>query len=398
MTNTKTLRAIGIVLPQYHRIPENDAWWGEGFTEWTNTRKARPLYPGHWQPHTPHPDIGYYDLSTIEGMTQQIALALRYGIAGYCYYHYWFNGQMLLRKPLDLLRAHPELKLPYMLCWANENWTRVWDGGDKHVLAAQHYSAEDDEAHMHFLCAHHFGDKRYIKIDDTPVFVVYRHQHFPDVNATVERWKAIARHHGFPGLYLIAVENNFEHPIDPASVGFNASMKFAPRFDAIKATRQLSTWGKLVASVQGRRAKLKSVYDYGAIVEDDLAQPVAAYKRFPCVCPGWDNSARRKELRRSFVLENSTPQRYRDWLQQAARRFEPYSSEENFVFINAMNEWAEGNHLEPCERWGYQYLEATREVFERYRSVSSGDQVPSNFSPAITSTAASSRLIHTGSK
>jgi lipopolysaccharide biosynthesis protein len=362
----KKIRGIAIVLPQFHEIPENDAWWGKGFTEWTNTKKAVPLFNEHYQPHTPHDAIGYYNLGTIAGVKQQISLAQQYGIYGFCYYHYWFNGRMLLEKPVQLLLKHQEIKQPFMLCWANENWTRVWDGSDKQILMQQHYHEDDDKAHMKFLCEHYFSDSRYIKINGAPVFAIYRHQHFPDIAKTVMAWKEIAKNVGFPDLYLIAVENHFDAPVAPQQIGFNANMMFPPAWKALTQQSKPNFIKRKWLQLTHKKALYNNVVNYETFVHYYKTTLWPAYNFYPGVCPGWDNSARRKDLTKSFILHNSTPEQYKSLLQYTCDAFTPLSLEENFVFINAMNEWAEGNHLEPCKRWGFQYLEATHEILKKY--------------------------------
>jgi lipopolysaccharide biosynthesis protein len=181
----KKIRSIAIHLPQYHTIPENDEWWGEGFTEWTNVKKAKPLFEGHHQPHVPLSN-NYYDLSENKALCKQAELAKKYGIDGFCFYHYWFNGKKLLEKPLEQMLERGTPDFPFMLCWANENWTRTWDGMDKHILMKQEYGFEDDEAHFDYLLPF-FKDDRYIKIDGKPVFLVYRTELFPDINRNLLR-------------------------------------------------------------------------------------------------------------------------------------------------------------------------------------------------------------------
>jgi lipopolysaccharide biosynthesis protein len=361
----KKIRAIGIVLPQFHTIPENDEWWGKGFTEWTNTKKTTPLYKNHYQPHTPHESIGYYDLSTLAGMQQQINMSLNYGLSGLCYYHYWFNEKTLLEKPTEILLENKNLEIPFMLCWANENWSRIWDGRSKSILMEQKYSIEDDEKHMHYLCKKYFKDERYIKINNAPVFALYRHQLLPDIKKTIALWQSIAKDYGFNGLYLIAVENQFNEPEDPHKIGFNASFQFPPHF---KELRDI-TYKNFVMKIKRpflSKYKFKSIVQYKTLVKyyKQLTNP--EYTFYPGVIPGWDNSARRNDLENSYIIENSTPKLYEKFLQNTCEKFIPYSNEENFVFINAVNEWAEGNHLEPCLKWGYKYLKATKKVLEKY--------------------------------
>jgi hypothetical protein len=349
-------KLIAFYLPQYHPIPENDAWWGKGFTEWTNVTRARPLFPGHYQPHLPA-DLGFYDLRLSEVREAQAELARQYGIHGFCYYHYWFNGRRLLERPFQEVLASGRPDFPFCLCWANENWTRAWDGQEKEVLLAQHYSAQDDVDHIRSLIPA-FLDRRYIRLDGKPLFLVYRANRMPDPQATTDRWRTEASRHGIGDLFLCSVESFPDELEVPPRRGFDASVEFQPRwFDLLHHAEAQRPWDLmrrlgLVKRATGRH----HVIDYEACVNAAMRQPIPAYLRFPCVCPSWDNSARRSKG--AFILENSRPDLYERWLRHAVRQATTCPG--NLVFLNAWNEWAEGTHLEPCQRWGRQYLEATQ--------------------------------------
>jgi lipopolysaccharide biosynthesis protein len=220
-------RLIAFYLPQFHTIPENDGWWGKGFTEWTNVRNAVPYFPGHYQPHVPG-QLGYYDLRSPDVRAAQAALAGEYGIHGFCYYHYWFNGRRLLELPFnEVLRSH-QPDFPFCLCWANENWTRRWDGDDKQVLMVQKYSHEDDRLHMESLIPA-FRDDRYVRIDGKPVFLVYKKNLLPDARKTAEIWRDTAKRAGIDDIYLITVETGSQGRVSvPVEFGFDAAIEFAP--------------------------------------------------------------------------------------------------------------------------------------------------------------------------
>lgn len=348
------LRPIAFVLPQFHPIPENDAWWGKGFTEWTNVTKAKPLFKGHYQPHLPT-DLGFYDLRLPEARTAQANLAKEYGIHGFCYYHYWFNGKRLLDQPIDGMLKQKELDMPFMLCWANENWTRRWDGKDQEVLMRQEYSFEDDANHIRWLCENVFSDERYIKVNGCPVFSVYDHRLFPDLKQTGELWRKIAKEEfGFPDLYLMVIES-FNRYVNPLDYNFNASLEFSPHM-VLKKSVTKTFWEK---------KGIKKTYDFRDFkkaVNDIIKRPKSHYKLFRCVTPSWDNTARKGN--EATIALGSSPELYFDWLKEIVNSFEPYSEEENFIFINAMNEWAEGNHLEPCIKYGRAYLEATKKALD----------------------------------
>ena len=367
MTKHLDLKAIAFYLPQYHPIPENDRWWGKGFTEWTNVSKAKPLFRDHYQPHQPA-DLGFYDLRLPEARQAQADLAIAYGIHGFCYYHYWFTGKRLLERPFNDVLAAQEPDFPFCLCWANENWTRRWDGQDEDILAEQIYSEEDDRQHLRYL-AQAFQDPRYIRIDGKPLFLVYRASKIPDPLLTSKTWRDEAHQLGLGDIFLVRVESFPEEHQDPQSIGFDACVEFQP------------DWGNMGLPLQtGRKwsvqRKLKlaepayannNIYDYGTIVERMLAKPPATYKRFPCVTPAWDNAARRKDGN-ATILHNSQPERYEHWLNTVVRRELLNPDSDRIVFINAWNEWAEGNHLEPCQKWGHAYLEATQRVLETAQS------------------------------
>ena len=355
------VRPIALYLPQYHPIPENDSWWGEGFTEWTNVSKARPRFSRHFQPHVPA-DLGFYDLRLPEARQAQADLAREYGIYGFCYYSYWFNGKRLLSRPFDETLASGQPDFPFCLCWANENWTRIWDGLDKDILMEQSYSEEDDRQHIRWL-ANAFRDKRYIKVGERPLFLVYRARSIPDPVKTTSIWRDEARKLGFRELYLCRVESFAEEHECPACLGFDASVEFQPDWSSFptltmplrrgRMWQYLTRWG-----LSSEAYQQNDVYSYKRVAELMRRRDLPPYKRFPCVTPGWDNSSRRK--RGAIILKGSTPKLYRRWLEATLARFEPYGPGENLMFINAWNEWGEGSHLEPDKRWGRAYLEATR--------------------------------------
>jgi hypothetical protein len=341
-------RLIAFYLPHFHPIPENDEWWGKGFTEWTNVVQARPLFPGHYQPHLPS-DLGFYDLRLPEVRQAQADLAREYGIHGFCYYHYWFNGRRLLERPFEEVLASGKPDLPFCLCWANENWTRRWDGRDKEVLLEQHYCEQDDREHLRSLAAA-FRDPRYIRVGGRPLFLVYRASALPNPVRTTAVWREEARALGVGELYLCRVESFADDRDDPRQSGFDAGVEFQP--DAVN----------LSSPVFQRSHK---VYDYPATVERMRKRSPPAYPRIPCVTPSWDNSARRKWG--AVIFRDSSPELYEEWLTDVLQQVRPIGHDERIVFINAWNEWAEGNHLEPCQRWGRAYLEATRSALVRAR-------------------------------
>ena len=352
----RRLRHIAFYLPQYHPVPENDEWWGPGFTEWTNVARARPLFRGHHQPHLPA-DLGFYDLRVPETRAAQAELAAGHGIDAFCYYHYWFGGRRILERPFDDVLRSGEPRFPFLLCWANENWTRVWNGGESEVLLEQAYSADDDRQHIRRL-AEAFSDDRYVRVDGKPVFLVYRVSRLPDPARTAETWRREAERLGIGELYLCSVQSFVPDRVDPGTIGFDAAVAFAP--DWVDVAPLGSSFLRRAArrALRPNSAYRKHrIHDYADLVERSLRAEAPSYKLYPCVSPGFDNSARRP-LGGAKIAINATPAAYERWLGETIRRFEPFSPDENLLFVNAWNEWAEGNHLEPCARWGRAYLEA----------------------------------------
>jgi len=357
------MRTVALHLPQFHPIPENDAWWGKGFTEWTNVAAARPVVPGHHQPNLPA-DLGFYDLRLPEARAAQADLARQYGVDAFCYYHYWFTGRRVLQRPVDEIVASGQPDFPFCLCWANENWTRAWDGRSGQTLLEQHYSDADDLAHIRHLLPV-LADRRYLRVAGRPVVVVYRTELMPDPRRTAELWRTEAMRAGLGELYLVRMES-FVADIDPASIGFDASVEFAPEWRQLRPDF-LSRLRRLGATIglQPRGYRQHRFADYGGLVARMLAKPDPAWRRIPCVTPGFDNSPRRRKD--AVIITNSTPQAYGRWLQQVLEKeaARPVPEDEKLVFVCAWNEWAEGNHLEPCQRWGRAYLEAHAEARRR---------------------------------
>jgi lipopolysaccharide biosynthesis protein len=349
-------RLIAFYLPQYHPIPENDAWWGKGFTEWRNVSKARPLFNGHYQPHLPA-DLGFYDLRLPESREAQAELARAYGIHGFCYYHYWFNGRRILERPFSEVLASGNPDFPFCLCWANENWTRVWDGGSQQILLEQRYSHDDDLKHIQALIPA-FDDKRYIRINGKPLFLVYRTENLPAPSRTATLWREAAIRSGVGEIFLARVES-FNSDIDPQSIGFDAAVEFAPDWRSTGLMKGRGPVRRLMmrAGLVDKFFFDNHVSDYQAMVEKMLRKPEASFCRFRCVAPSFDNSPRRSE--NAAIFTDSTPQKFENWLREVVTStMRSRQGDERIVFINAWNEWGEGNHLEPDMRWGRAYLEA----------------------------------------
>ena len=361
------IKSIAIYLPQYHTIKENNEWWGDGFTEWTNVKNAKPLFKGHYQPHIPE-NNNYYDLGVFKEMVSQGDLAKQYGIYGFCFYHYWFNGKLLLEKPLHDMLELGKPNMPFCLSWANENWTRSWDGLEKQVLVKQEYSLEDDLEHIKYLIPF-FKDDRYIKVDNKPVFLMYRSELHPNIMEGTKIWRDEAKKAGFEDLYLIRMEN-FKRNIDPALHGFDAGMEFAP--DSTLTGKKIAKsnmvkylFHKLLHQLNLRKSSIfeNSIFSYPLMANKMINKPDVDYKYFRCVCPSWDNSARRTKNATMYV--GSTPELFKNWVQKminhTTMKLDP---KEQFLFINAWNEWAEGCHLEPDLKNGYSYLKSFKQALD----------------------------------
>jgi lipopolysaccharide biosynthesis protein len=361
------IKAIAFHLPQFHPIPENDRWWGKGFTEWTNVVKGRPQFPGHYQPHLPA-DLGFYDLRLSETREAQAELAREYGIHGFCYYHYWFNGRRLLERPVDEMISMGRPDLPFCLCWANENWTRRWDGQESEILMEQVYSDFDDQEHIRNLIPV-FSDPRYIKLDGKPMFLVYRTNSLPDPWRTTEIWRREAQRAGLPGLFLVRVESLPILTGDPKPLGFDSALEFQPKWQLQEGLRiYRRKWWHRQRLGTGEPGFIRHrVTEYDHFAQAAMAMAAPSYPLIRGVCVGFDNSPRRQ--RSGEILKDATPASYGRWLASTVRAIRSrkldHAPETQFVFINAWNEWAEGNHLEPCQRWGRAYLEATRDALKQ---------------------------------
>lgn len=341
---------VAFYLPQFHPIPENDDWWGEGFTEWRNVARALPQFEGHAQPRLPGA-LGFYDLSRPEALRRQMQLAREYGVGAFCSYFYWFAGKTLLERPLHNWLDDPTLDLPICLCWANENWSRRWDGRADEVLIAQRHSPEDDLAFIAHI-APYLRDPRYLRTGGKPLLLVYRPGLLPDPSATARRWRQWCNAHDIGDIHLAYVQS-FDN-VDPHDIGFDSAVAFPPNNTSLTP---ITAQQRLInPDFHG------DVFDWHELARKAMARPDPSYPLHPCVNPGWDNEPRRSSAGRVFA--HASPRGCRDWLRHAistARRREP-GNPAPLVFINAWNEWAEGAVLEPDTRLGHAWLQATRDA------------------------------------
>jgi len=343
------VKAIVFYLPQFHAIPENDMWWGKGFTEWTNTNKANPRFEGHYQPREPHDDFGYYNLTDIETIKKQALLAKQHGIYGFCFYLYWFSGKQLLEKPLDLFLEHPEIDIKFCLCWANENWTRRWDGLNDEVLICQEYT-DNDPIQFIYDIKKYTDDSRYIRINKKPVIIVYNPGHIPNLQNTFQKWRDCARKIGIGEILIWTCQtvNNTAKSLNIIKA-IDAEVEFPPH----------NIWHQMI-SVKNLYIgeKKASIYNYKMLVDILEKQLKTANKRiknppvYHCAMMGWDNAARKDNYWTTFYAYSLKS--FYKWLNliidNTCKYFE---NDKRFIFINAWNEWAEGTYLEPDKKYGY---------------------------------------------
>ncbi|MBF0230748.1 MAG: glycoside hydrolase family 99-like domain-containing protein [Desulfamplus sp.] len=370
------MRFIAFYLPQYHPIPENDKWWGKDFTDWVNVKKAKPLFMGHYQPHIPA-DLGFYDLRNEATRIAQAELAKQYGVYGFCYYHYWFNGKMLLETPFNNVIKTGKPDFPFCLCWANENWTKRWDGKDHEILMKQDYANYNPSEHIAWL-ASAFNDNRYIRINNKPIFLIYKAAQIPNIKNIIKKWRYEAKNKYGIELYLCSVKSwrsyiniNAEVSI---SEGFDAVVDFQPNArlafknvfsNAIK-NFPVNICNRISSKLHIKTKLLNeiNIFDYKTIVDKWIMKQQNGYKEFPCVAPSWDNSSRTKKC---SIIQNDSPAMYGKWLEAACKRVINNTDNEQIVFINAWNEWAEGCHLEPDMKFGKRFLETTYDIFIKYQ-------------------------------
>jgi hypothetical protein len=348
MSSAGSPSVVAFYLPQFHPIPENDQWWGAGFTEWTNVRRARPLFSGHDQPGRPSGPFGEYSLLDRNVVEWQVGLAGANGVDAFCYYHYWFDGKRLLEQPLDNYLTS-SLSMPFCISWANENWSRRWDGKDREVLIAQRYDRDTPQAFFDSVMPY-LADRRYLRVDDRAVLLVHRVDHLPDPRLFAQTWRRRARAEGLGELWLVASETSY--PLDPRSLGFDAVAEFPPVGDNNLRSAALRPPAALDRRFRGR------VLSYDRLASYYMKRARPPFCRHRGLVPRWDNTARRGLNGTVFV--GGGPKSYAQWLEFAREQEAADRGANGMIFVNAWNEWAEGAYLEPDCRFYNQYLDATR--------------------------------------
>lgn len=334
------LRLIAFYLPQYHPIPENDQWWGNGFTEWTNVTKAKPLYKGHTQPKLPS-DLGFYDLRVPEVRELQAELARSHGIGGFCYWHYWFgNGKMLLERPFEEVLKSGKPDFPFCLGWANHSWTGVWDADPNRKLIEQAYPGmKDHEVHFYYWLKA-FSDNRYIKVEKKPLLVLFRPYEIPECRAVIDLWRNLAIKEGLDGLFIVGldVDKPSEFGLDASSYNYHRRVaNLKPKKHIERIYRRLT--GQMV-----------NVYTYKEAMPFFLDGTESELDRIPTIVTNWDNTPRMGK--RGVVIEHTDPEFFRTHVQQCFDLVKEKPDERKIIFVKSWNEWAEGNYLEPDQIHG----------------------------------------------
>ena len=370
------MKIIPLYLPQFHTIPENDEWWGKGFTEWVNVRDAKPLFEGHNQPRVPL-NNNYYDLSDIETLKWRCRIAKEYGIYGFCMYHYWFNGHLLLEKPMEMLLAHPEIDIKYCISWANHDWTDAWKASNRQpkVLIAHNFDDEKDWVdHFNYLLPF-FKDPRYMTENNKPLMVIYIPNIIRKLKKMLDVWSQMARDNGFDGLTFIyqsaasSFDNSWDHSLfdygvemNPGYVGLANRQKNSSFFPKLmKYSHEIKRFLHIRRSLLPQKKITevsKADYDYTWQRILELRPISNAPKMIPCAFTDWDNTPRHKE--RGYLFQGVSPDKFKSYFKQLIDNTKKYY-DTDMIFVFAWNEWAEGGYLEPDEKNGFAFLEAIKE-------------------------------------
>ncbi len=365
------VKIIAFYLPQFHEISENNAWWGKGFTEWSNTKKAKPLFKGHYQPRVPLNE-NYYCLLDSNVMVKQMRLARKYGIYGFCFYHYWYCGKKLLEKPMELMLENQDANLPFCFAWANESWTKTWHGGKgkKEILIEQTYGDISDwDNHIHYLLKF-FCDDRYIKMDNKPVLLVLHLNQINCLREMLGRWDEVLQSKGFDGLFLVEMKRGYYNQIANRGIRANASVDFEPGRTMHQVSLQNNYLRKWILRNKDKFEKIpflnricREKFDYSHLCEKAL---MVHHRKneFRGIFTGYDDTPRRGQ-RATIVLHNE-PRVFGKYLKEAMRK--SLKEKNEYIFVNAWNEWGEGAYLEPDQRYGYAYLNQVKKALSQYNN------------------------------
>jgi hypothetical protein len=373
VTDRRPPRLIAYYLPQYHPIPENDVWWGKGFTEWTNVAAAKPLFNGHYQPHIPA-DLGFYDLRVPEVREAQAEMAREYGIEGFCYWHYWFAGKRLLERPFTEVLQSGKPDFPFCLAWANQTWTGIWHGAADRILIEQTYPGADDHAAHFRSLLPAFSDDRYLKVDGKPLFVVFQPSDL--TSQALDTWRDLAAAAGLKGLFMVGIVKDAGEGHRIRRLGFDActisrtSGRGIGHGSVQRLLIRLLGEKRAVDYYQRVFKKPFHTYQYDSILPYIDVDQDLDLESYPCILPSWDNTPR--SGLNGFVFTNASPGRFQEHLREAVRRVEGYENDHRIIIVKSWNEWAEGNHLEPDLKFGRGFLEAIRSELGCYQSNLSG--------------------------
>ena len=371
------MKVIPVYLPQFHQIPENDEWWGEGFTEWTNVKKAKPFFEGHYQPRVPLNKY-YYDLTDVESLKWQCKIAKEYGIYGFCFYHYWFNGKLLLEQPMELLLKNKDIDINYCISWANHNWEDSWKAspGNEKILIGHDFDDEDDWVNHFNYMLQFFKDERYIKENNKPLLTIYIPNIIGKLNKMLGLWNSMAMMEGFDGLKFA-----FQSAMSFHSKGWDRSMfdyaiEFEPGFSNYKNNILLSLnimkYSNTIKKMFGIKKRIQktrkevALFDYDETWKKILNKKPSASNAVPSAFVDWDNTPRKQQA--GTVFMGATPKKFKNYFKQLVLKAKKeYHTDKIFLF--AWNEWAEGGYLEPDEKFGYGYLKAIKESLEEENEI-----------------------------
>jgi hypothetical protein len=355
-------KVLAFYLPQFHPIPENDAAWGKGFTEWTNVTKARPLFQGHYQPRLPG-ELGFYDLRVPETIEKQVSLAIDHGISGFCFYYYYFQGIKFLYKPIDIFLSSA-FNVPFCFLWANENWTKRWDGGEDEIILRQQHSADDNINFIRGLIPI-FRKDSYIKINERPVLLIYKTHLIPNIKVAAEQWRNIVQLEGFKGIYLVHVDDWLGvNAIHPREIDFDAAYEIPGNLIPPEVKIRDVGAFRFLEPFYG------SLVDYEKFAQLHMHRPFPEYKRYRTVMLPWDNTPRYENRAIIHLDSNPMGEAYKKWLLNAyVDTYRHYEGDERIMFIHSWNEWCEGTNLEPDQKNGRKYLEITKETIESAKQI-----------------------------